>query len=125
MKANHKLAMALAAGVAIGGAVIEGLHAQATPPTYLVVDISEITDPEGSKAIDPKVGPAVAAHGGKFVMRSENITVVDGATPKRFVVIAFDSLEKAKAWTASAAFKEINAVRVKTTKSRLFLVEGM
>ena len=125
MKANRKLAIALAAGVAIGGAVIQGLHAQARPPTYVVIDIDEITDPEGMKAIPPKAGPAVAAFGGKFVMNTENITAFDGSAPKRFVVVAFDSLEKAKAYSASAPFKEINAMRVKTTKSRLFFVEGM
>ena len=77
MKANHKLAIALFAGVAIGGAVVQGLHAQAAPPTYAVIDISEITDPEAYKAIHSKAGAAVAAFGGKFVMATENITAVN------------------------------------------------
>jgi len=126
MKPNHKVAIALAAGVVIGGAVIQGLHAQATPPTYVVVDISQITDPEGFKAIPPKASPtSLATFGGKYVVRTENITTVDGTAPKRFVVIAFDSLEHAKAWRASAATKEIDAIRAKTTESREFIVEGM
>jgi uncharacterized protein (DUF1330 family) len=58
-------------------------------------------------------------------MRTNNITASDGTPPNRFVVIAFDSLEKAKAWTASAAQKEVDAIRAKTTKSRVFYVEGM
>jgi uncharacterized protein (DUF1330 family) len=107
MKVNHKLAIALVTGVAIGGAVIQGLHAQATPPTYAVVDISDVTDPEGFKALLPKAGPANAAFGGKFIVRTENITAFDGTPPKRFVVIAFDSLDKAKAWNESAAQKQI------------------
>ena len=125
MKTNYKVAIALVAGVAIGGAAIQGLHAQATPPTYAVVDISSVTDPEGFKALGPKAGPANAAFGGKFIMRTNNITASDGTPPNRFVVIAFDSLEKAKAWTASAAQKEVDAIRAKTTKSRVFYVEGM
>jgi hypothetical protein len=76
MKANHKLAIALAAGIAISGAVIQGLHAQATPPTYVVVDISEITDAEGFKAIPPKASPAsLATFGGKYVIRTENTKI--------------------------------------------------
>jgi uncharacterized protein (DUF1330 family) len=50
---------------------------------------------------------------------------VEGVAPKRFVVIAFDSLEKSKAWLASQNPKEIRAIRAKTTKSRQFIVEGM
>jgi uncharacterized protein (DUF1330 family) len=125
MKANYKLALTLLTGAALGAAAIQGLHAQATPPTYAVVDISSVTDPEGFKALGPKAGPANAAFGGKFIIRTENITASDGTAPKRFVVIAFGSLEKAKAWTASAAQKEVDAIRVKTTKSRVFYVEGM
>jgi uncharacterized protein (DUF1330 family) len=125
MKTNYKVAIALVAGVAIGGSVIQGLHAQATPPTYAVVDISAITDPEGFNALGPKAGPAGAAFGAKYIMRTENITAADGTAPKRFVVIAFDSLGKAKAWSASAAQKEVDAIRMKTTKSRVFYVEGM
>jgi uncharacterized protein (DUF1330 family) len=125
LKFNQTLAIALVAGVAVGGAVIQGLHAQATPPAYVVVDISDITDPEGFKAIFPKTGPeTLAPFGGKYLIRTDKITALDGTAPKRFVVIAFDSMEKAKAWSESASSKEANAIRVKTTKSSRFLVEG-
>ena len=83
MKANYKIAIALIAGAAIGGAAIQGLHAQAKPPTYAVVDISSVTDPEGFKAIGPKAGPANEAFGGKFIMRTTNITASDGISPNR------------------------------------------
>ena len=126
MKSNHKTVVALVAGVAIGGAAIQGLHAQATPPAYVVVDISDITDPQGFKAIPPKSGPeTLVPFGGRYLIRTEKITALDGVAPKRFVVIAFDSVEKAKAWKASASTKEVDAIRDKTTKSSRFLVGGM
>ncbi len=126
MKSNHKIAVALVAGAAIGGAVIEGLHAQAAPPAYVVTYISDITDPEGFKALPPISGPeTLVPFGGKYLIRTENITALEGTAPKRFVVIASDSAAKAKAWKASAVAKEINSIRVKTTKSSQFLVEGM
>jgi uncharacterized protein (DUF1330 family) len=126
MKTNHKIAIALVAGIAVGGTVIQGLHAQATPPAYVVVDISDITDPEGFKAIPPKAGPeTLAPFGGKYIIRTEKITALDGTAPKRFVVIEFDSVEKAKAWKASPSSQEVDAIRNKTTKSSQFLVEGM
>jgi uncharacterized protein (DUF1330 family) len=125
MKTNYKLAVALVAGAAIGGSVIQGLHAQATPPTYFVADLSAITDPEGFKAVGPKAGPAAAAFGGRYIMRTENITAVKGTAPKRFVVIAFESLAKAQAWYDSPAQKEVGAILDKTTTQRQFFVEGM
>jgi uncharacterized protein (DUF1330 family) len=63
--------------------------------------------------------------GGRYIMRTDKITALDGTAPKRFVVIAFDSAEKAQAWNNSPAQKDVNAIRVKTTKSRVFIVEGM
>jgi uncharacterized protein (DUF1330 family) len=126
MKTNHKLVLALVIGVAAGGAVIQGLYAQATPPAYVIVDISKITDPEGFKAIPAKAGPeTLAPFGGKYIIRTEKITALDGTAPDRFVVIAFPSMEQAKAWKASASSKEVDAIRDKTTKSSQFLVEGM
>ena len=98
MKSNHKLAIALVAGVAVGGAVIQGLHARNhAPPVYVVVNIDAVTDPEGFKAIPAKSGPeTLAPFGGKYIIRTEKVTALDGPAPKRFVVIAFDSAEKAK-----------------------------
>ena len=42
----------------------------------------------------------------------------------RLVVIAFDSVEKAKAWDSSPAQKEIDAIRQKSAKARSFIVDG-
>jgi uncharacterized protein (DUF1330 family) len=126
MKSNYKLAAALVAGAAVGGAVIQELHAQATPPAYVVVDISDISDTEGFKAVPPRSGPeTLAPFGGKYIIRTEKITALDGTPPKRFVVIEFGSVEQAKAWKASPNSRVVDAIRDKTTKSSQFLVEGM
>jgi uncharacterized protein (DUF1330 family) len=126
MKANRKLAIALIAGVVAGGAIMQGLHAQAKPPVYVIVDIFDVTDPEGFKAIPPLAGPeTLTPFGGKYVIRTDKITTLDGTPPKRFVVIQFDSVEKAQAWKASESSKKVDVIRDKTTKSSQFLVEGM
>lgn len=126
MKANYRIALALTAGVVIGGVVIQQLHAQANAPAYVVVDISAITDAESFKSIPAKASPAsLAQFGGKYIIRSESAIAVDGPAPKRFVVIQFDSLDHAKAWRASENTKEIDAIRAKSTQSREFIVNGM
>jgi uncharacterized protein (DUF1330 family) len=122
---KHQFALAFVAGIVIGGAALQGLRAQATPPIYAVVDISEITDPESYKAIHAKSGTAVASFGGKFIVGTDKITAINGTAPNRFVVIKFDNPENAKAWRGSAAQKEVEAILKATTNSRLFLVEGL
>ena len=129
MKTNYKLVVALAAGVVIGVAAIQSLHAQAKPPTLVVVDISEISDQEAFKAVGGRSNAAGAManaeFSGRYIARTEKITALDGTPPKRMIIIAFDSPEKAQAWNNSPRQKEVNAIRAKATKSRSFIVEGM
>jgi len=124
MKINYKLALTLLAGIALGGAVIETIHAQAKPPTYVVVAIRKITDPEGYKEVMAKAPAAAKAAGGTFVIRSDKITTLDGPSPARFVLLKFDGVEQAQAWYNLPAQKEINALRAKTTDSLSFIVPG-
>jgi uncharacterized protein (DUF1330 family) len=105
-------------------AAVNGLHAQGKPGAYVIVDITEVTNPDQFKTLLPKAPGAVAAFNGQFLARTEKITALDGTPPKRFVVISFDSVEKAKAWNGSAAQKEVNEIREKSTKSRSFIVDG-
>jgi uncharacterized protein (DUF1330 family) len=119
------LGLAMLAGVAIGAAAVNGLNAQGKPPgAYAVVDISEITDQNTFGQILPKALPASEAFGGKYIVRTSKMTALDGTPPQRFVVIAFDSVEKAKAWDSSPAQKEVNDLRRKSTKSRVFIADG-
>jgi uncharacterized protein (DUF1330 family) len=126
---NQRIAMALAmlASAAFGALAVDELKAQnKAPGAYAVIDISEITDSDVfTKQLLPKATPPVTAFGGQFVVRTENIAAINGTPPKRFVVIAFDSMEKAKAWDNSPAQKEIDALRAKSTKSRAFIADGM
>jgi uncharacterized protein (DUF1330 family) len=123
-----KWAIAVLSCAALGTTAINVLYAQnKSLGAYVIVDISEVTNPDGFKQLFPKAPPAVAAFNGQFVTRTEKITALDGTPPKRFVIIGFESVEKAKAWDASAAQKEVNDIRMKNTKSRSFVVavEGM
>ena len=128
MKTRHLTLLSLLAGAAIGALSVGGLYAQTkSPGAYVIVDISQVTNPDGFKQLFPKAPPAVAAFDGHFLTRTEKITALDGTPPKRFVIIGFESVDKAKAWDASAAQKEVNDIRMKNTNSRSFIVavEGM
>jgi uncharacterized protein (DUF1330 family) len=129
MKVNRILLMTLVVGVGLGAAAMQALHAQAKPPTYVVIEFDEITDPTGYAAIGARTAEAAAAvfknSGARYLVRTDNISRLDGTAPKRSIIIAFDSKEKVQDWYNSAAQKEITAIRNKTTKSRAFVVEGM
>lgn len=129
MKVNRLTVTTLLVGAALGAAAIQTLHAQAKPPVYVVIEFDQITDPAGYAALGGRSNEAAAASqkatGGRYLARTSNITALDGNAPKRSVIIAFDSMEKAQSWYNSAAQKEVTAIRNKTTKSRVFVVEGM
>jgi uncharacterized protein (DUF1330 family) len=126
MKTNYKVAIALICGAVIGGAAIQGLHAQAKPPAYIVIPILKINDAAAFKAgVTDKVKPEdLKAAGGEWIIRNTKFTSLDGSPPERLVIIKFDSVEKAQAFSNATAQKEINAARIKSTNSLSFIVEG-
>jgi uncharacterized protein (DUF1330 family) len=127
MNFSQKMVVTLLCGIALGGAAMHGLRAQSNPPTYVVIDIASITDPEGFKAVptSPGASPArLTALGGRYVIRTETMTAIDGTPPKRFVILAFDSKEKPQGWADAPDVKATNAMRTNTTNSRAFIVQG-
>jgi uncharacterized protein (DUF1330 family) len=127
MKRPIALGLTLLAGVALGAAAINGLHAQAKPPAYIVIPILKINDAAAFKAgVTDKVKPEdLKAAGGEWIIRNTKFTGLDGTPPERLVIIKFHSVEKAQAFSNTAAQKEINGARMKSTNSLSFIVEGM
>ena len=126
MNTRYKIALATLAGIGIGAAAIHELHAQAKPPAYVVVAVRSIKDADAFKAgVIDKASPALAAAGGRYVVRTQTVKSLDGPSPQRFVLLAFDSMEKALAWNDLPATKEITDARIKSTDSLSFIVEGV
>ena len=46
MKTHYTIALSLLAGAALGGTAIQGLHAQAKPPAYVVTEVQIIDEAE-------------------------------------------------------------------------------
>jgi uncharacterized protein (DUF1330 family) len=124
MKQYFGLALAMLAGAVLGAAAVDSLHAQATSGAYAVVEIDEITDVNAYAVLIKKAPAAAKAFGGRYVIRTQDIVATDGLPPKRIIVIAFDDMNKLKAWSASPAQKEVDAIRLNSAKSRQFFVEG-
>ena len=129
MRAIYMVGLSMLAGVAFGAGAIQALHAQASPPVYVITDISEITDTAGQQAnkgrSEASVQALIEKYGGSYLARTEKITPLDGPPPKRFVIYRFPSVEKARAFYESPEQKKVTETRMKTTKSRVFIVEGL
>ena len=111
-------------GVTVDRKVLSDL-AISEPAAFAVIDTSEITDPDiFSRQLLPKETATLVPFGGQYVVRTDNIAAIDETAPKRLVVIAFQSPQAAKAWASSAAEKELAALRMKSTKSRVFIADG-
>jgi uncharacterized protein (DUF1330 family) len=101
------------------------VRAHAKSPFYVVIAIQKITDPEAYKPLPEKGKAAAEAAGGHYIIRTGNITGLDGVAPERLALIEFDSIEKAQAWYKSAAQKDADTIRAKSTDSLAFIVEGL
>jgi hypothetical protein len=97
VKTQYTVVLSILAGIGLGAAAVQGLHAQAKPPAYFVVEIDKINDAEGLNVIvqRPRGGADVAkVLGGHYIARTYKITALDGTPPVRFIAYAFDSVEK-------------------------------
>jgi uncharacterized protein (DUF1330 family) len=128
MKTNHKLALAVLAGVSIGIAGATAIHAQQvkTPPAYVIAEIAVI-DPPGAnlQKYAEKMPDTLAPFNHHYVVRGGKTQALEGEPPKTIVVIAFDSAAKAREWYDSPAYEAIKPIRQSATKSRLFIAEGV
>jgi uncharacterized protein (DUF1330 family) len=127
MKPNHKLALVLLAGIALGGAGVTAIQAQQAKvaPGYVIAEV-EVNDATAFAKYAAGVPGTLAPFNAKYMVRAGKITPVEGDAPKgRFIVIAFDSVEKAQAWEDSPAYEAIKPIRHASAKSRVFIAEGV
>jgi uncharacterized protein (DUF1330 family) len=71
------------------------------------------------------VQPSFAVFGGRYVVRGGRTRSLAGDAPKRVVVLAFDSIDQARAWYDSPQYEALKALRDKAGKARIFVVEGV
>jgi uncharacterized protein (DUF1330 family) len=132
MKTGYTVVLSMIAGAALGGAAIQGLHAQAKPPIYYVAEI-DVTNPDAyGKEYAPKMQALIKSHGGRQLAvggtagaGAKQVTAVDGSAPKRAVVQVWDSMEKLQAWRNDSQFKELRQIGEKYAKFRAYAIEGV
>ena len=106
MKVNYKLALTLFAGVALGAAAIQALHAQAKPKAFLVTE-SEVLDAAALASYTAAISAVQKAAGGRSFGTRGKIVANVGDAPKRVGISEWDSLEKVQAYLNSAERKKL------------------
>ena len=124
MKPYYVLPATLAAGLAVGAVLATALRAQSTPPAYVVAEVAVHDADTFARDYAPKVAGTVQAYGGRF-LTSGKVTAIEGTVPQRFVIIAFDSVDKARGWYDSPAYQPLLETQKKTATSTLFIAEGL
>ena len=125
MKTNHKVILAVLVGALIGIAGASAIHARQMKmaPGYVIAEV-DVTDQATFQKYAEKAPGTIAQYGGHYVIRGGKFDSIEGDAPKRFVVIQFDSVEKAKAWEDSPEYDAIKPIRHSSAKSRVFIIEG-
>lgn len=92
---------------------------------YLIADL-DIHDPDLAAEYRRQVTPLVAKHGGKYVARGGDVTVLEGGwAPGRLVIIEFPDAEAAQAFYDDPAYRPVMEIRQQSSTGGLVIVEGM
>ncbi len=125
MNSRFKMALAMIVGAGLGGAAIQGLHAQAKPPVYFVAE-NDVTNPEGYRTeYLPLAQPSIKAHGGRY-LAAGNATALAGEPPKsRVVILVWDSMEQLQGWFNSPEYQKARKIGEQYAKYRNYAVPGV
>ena len=93
-------------------------------PAYVIVE-TDVTDPEQYEQYKAASPAAIAAGGGRFLVRGGELAVLEGDwQPSRLVMLEFADLEAAKRWYASEAYQETKKLRAGAARFRAVAVQG-
>ena len=84
-----------------------------------------VTDPPLFEEYRKGVPDTVASFGGRYVVRGGAVTTAEGDwNPKRLIVLEFPDVATAKAWHGSPAYAPLKAMRERSARTRMVIVEG-
>lgn len=93
-------------------------------PAYWISHIT-VTDPEAFGRYAALAGPAIAAHGGRFLARNGAYVQLEGRDRPRNVIVEFADLATAQACYESADYQAALAHARPASEREHVLVEGL
>ena len=92
---------------------------------YIIAEL-EITDPEAFDEYRAGVPETIEKYGGTYLARGGAIETAEGDwSPKRLVILRFESMARAKEWHASEDYRDLKALRQRSANTNLIMVEGV
>ena len=127
MKSGTRLGIALATAFALGGAVVEGLHAQAKAKAIYVVSEIDVSNVDAyTKEYSPKAQASLKKFGAQRLAAGGEVKSYQGTPPaKRVTIQRWDSAEQYAKYRDSAEFKENRKIGDKYAKFRTYSVEAL
>jgi len=90
---------------------------------YVIGEI-EVTDPAVYDDYRKQVLATITKYGGRFLVRGGKAEAMEGAMPKRMVLLEFPSYEQALQWYRSPEYAPLITLRQKAARGRLIITEG-
>lgn len=98
---------------------------EALVAAFVIANV-DVTDPVEFERYRAMVPATIEKFGGRYLVRGGKHERLEGdSDPKRIIVLQFDSFERAKEWWDSEEYREPKALRQKSARSRIILVEGL
>jgi uncharacterized protein (DUF1330 family) len=117
-------AFAMLAGVGLGALAVQGLHAQAKPPFFVIFE-AEVKDKAAYGPFSQIAVKELQAQGGKFLVLGATQEMLSGGpSPNVISISQWPSKEDAVRWFNSEAMKPVKEAQAKYTVTRLSIVEG-
>ena len=92
-------------------------------PAYVVVQV-EVTDPAKYEKYKQMVPPSIQKYGGRLLVEGGAVHTLEGTrSARRFVIIHFDSVERAKAWWGSPEYRDAKLLRQASARTEMICVE--
>jgi uncharacterized protein (DUF1330 family) len=125
MKVQWIVALSVLAGIALGAAAIQTLHAQAKPPVYMIA-INEVSNQEGyTKEYVPPAQKSVKDHGGVYVAAGPGTQVTGNLPNGPVVILRWESMEALQSWRNSPEFQAALKIGEKYAKYNIIAVDGV
>jgi uncharacterized protein (DUF1330 family) len=125
MKTRLTTALAMLVGAVLGGAAIQALHAQASPPVYMIA-INEVSDQDGyAKEYVSPARKSVKDHGGEYVAAGPGIQLAGNLPHGPVVILRWQSMEALEAWRNSPDFQAALKIGEKYAKFNIVAVNGI
>jgi len=95
-------------------------------PAYVIADVRDAWDADALDEYRRRNTDAVANHGGRFIIRGGEQTVLEGEWDSlRIVLIEFPDADAARAWWESDEYEAIKELRRGASTTSIMLVDGV